>query len=90
MKGAWIRAREAWWRMSYVGHLTALMLLDATRFALTALTLAAHRAHTKVAEHGESVADVLDSAHYRDVTELDRQRYARLVRNLLDPEGDRT
>lgn len=90
MKGAKIRAQLAWWRISYRGHLAVLTLLDAIRFLLTALTLAAHRLHTKVAEHGETVADVLDATHYRQETDLDRQRYARLVRNLLYPEGDRT
>lgn len=89
MKGAQIRVQQAWWRTSYVVHLVLLTLLDAIRFALTALTLAAHRAHTKVAEHGETVADVLDATHYREATDLDRQRYLRLVRNLLYPEGDR-
>ena len=90
MKGAKIRARQAWWTTSYRGHLALLALLDSIRFMLTALTLAAHRLHTKVAEHGETVADVLDATHYRHETDLDRQRYARLVRNLLYPEGDRS
>lgn len=86
MKTLKIRAQQAGWHTSYHGHLAALALLDAIRFALTALTLAAHRLHTKVAEHGETVADVLDATSYREATELDRERYARLVRNLLYPE----
>lgn len=86
MNGAKIRTQQGWWHISYYGHLVVLALLDAIRFALTALTLAAHRMHTKVAEHGETVADVLDATHYREATELDRQRYTRLVRNLLYPE----
>jgi hypothetical protein len=81
-----IHAKQAWWRTSYYGHLALLTMLDIARYVLTALTLAAHRMHTKVAEHGELVADILDATHYREATELDRQRYARLVRNLLYPE----
>jgi hypothetical protein len=86
VKGARIHAQQAWGQVSYGGHLVLLTLLDAIRFVLTALTLAAHRAHTKVAEHGETVADVLDATHYREATALDRERYTRLVRNLLYPE----
>ncbi len=88
MNGAKIRARQGWWKFSYHGHLVVLALLDAIRFALTALTLAVHRAYTKVAEHGEVVADVLDATHYHKTTQLDRERYLRLVRNLLYPEKD--
>lgn len=90
MSGSKIQMREVWWHASYYGHLAVLTLLDAVRFVLTALTLAAHRLHTKVAEHGEVVADVLDATHYRQATDLDRERYTRLVRNLLYPEKDDT
>jgi hypothetical protein len=88
VRGTKIRTQQAWWFVSYYGHLVLLTLLDAIRYVLTAFTLAAHRLHTKVAEHGETVADVLDATHYREATDLDRQRYSRLVRNLLYPEGD--
>lgn len=81
-----LHLRTASWHVSYRGHLLLLAVLDILRYVLTALTLAVHRAHTAVAEHGETVADVLDATHYQEATALDRERYARLVRNLLYPE----
>jgi hypothetical protein len=90
-----IRARRAGWRASYRAHLVALVVLDALRYLLTALTLLAHRAHTAVAGHGLVVAEVLDEGRtWHDHTVLDRARYARLVDQLLfnvdiDPKESR-
>lgn len=79
-----MRGRDLGWRLSYRAHLAALVVLDALRWALTAATLLTHRAHTRVAEHGHTVAEVLDESRtWCDRSEFDRARYLRLVDQLL-------
>lgn len=80
-----IRARRTGWRASYRAHLAVLVVLDVLRYLLTAATLLTHRVHTQVAEHGSVVADVLDEGRaWHEHTELDQDRYLRLVDQLLN------
>lgn len=93
MTGPLILARRTWWSCSYRAHLAALVVLDTLRYLLTAATLLTHRAHTAVAEHGETVAHVLDDGRTWDQrAEFDRVKYLRLVDQLLngiDPKETR-
>jgi hypothetical protein len=80
-----IRVRRAGWRCSYHAHLAALAILDTLRYLLTAATLLTHRAHTAVADHGATVAEVLDDGRtWNDRSEFDRTKYLRLVDQLLN------
>jgi len=79
-----IFVRRVGWAISYRAHLAALVVLDALRYVLTAATLLTHRAHTSVAEHGSTVAEVLDDGRPWDTrAEFDRAKYLRLVDQLL-------
>jgi hypothetical protein len=83
--GLTILARRLLWSCSYHAHLAALAVLDTVRYLLTAATLLTHRAHTAVAEHGGTVADVLDDGRaWADRAEFDRAKYLRLVDQLLN------
>lgn len=86
MTSLWIAARRAWWWASYRLILLVLSLLALLRWVLFGLAVLAHRCHSRLAAHGQVVADTLGATAYSNQTKPNNDRYARVVYSLLDPK----
>lgn len=88
MTGVLIVLRRGWWWTSY--HLTLLLLtlLALARWVLFGLAVLAHRGHSRLAAHGQVVADTLGATGYSDRVKPHDDRYARVAYFLLDTDKD--